>query len=97
MYTIIIRTSWKTVCYKSSINKVKNGNDQKFHKINSKRRSINSNIYHLPEVKTNQDIKLVNRYETLHSDYKSSETEDTSSNGGSEISTDTSSSSIQKG
>ena len=46
--------------------------------------------------KVTKEIKLVNRYKLLYSDYKSSETEDTSSNSGLEISTDTSSHSTEK-
>lgn len=56
---------------------------------------MNCNRNYVPKVKSNQDKKLVNRFQTLYSDYKSSETKDTSSDaGGLEISTDTSSCSI---
>ena len=77
-------------------NEVKNATDQAFQKIKLKRKSINYNINHLPKAKSNQEIKLVNRCETLYFGYESSETEDTSSDSESEISTDTSNHSIQK-
>ena len=46
-------------------NEVKNETDQEFQKIKSKRKSINCNRNHVPKAKSNQEITLVNRYETL--------------------------------
>ena len=77
-------------------NEVKNATVQEFDKIKSRCRSLNSFRNHAPKTKSNHEIKLVNRYETLYSDYKSSETEDTSSDSASETSPDTCSRSIQK-
>ena len=75
---------------------IKDTLNQEFHKVKSKLKFINSNRYHVPKAKSNQEIKVVRRYKTLYSDYENSETEDTSSNSKSEISTNTSSSFIQK-
>ena len=77
-------------------NVIKDTINQEFHKVKSKLKSINRNRYHVPKAKSNQEIKVVRRYETLYPDYESSETEDTSSDRKSEMSTNTSSSFIQK-
>ena len=77
-------------------NEVKNATVQELDKMKSRCRSLNSYRNRVPKTKSNHEIKLVNRYETLYSDYNSSETEDTSSDSASETSPDTCSRSIQK-
>ena len=93
--TIIKTLVENQAAIKLALNEVENRINQEFDKIKSKPKSI-SNRNHVARAKSNQEIKSINRYEMLYSDYESSETEDTSSDSESEISIDKSSSSIQK-